>query len=230
MAGITSMKLPATREKWQPGSLEAELRQLFRLHDEEATELVLVRCGEPEWGYPGATGLSERGRIQAAATARALEGKHVAAIYTAPEMAAVETAAVIGGVQEVEVRRVPDLEDVQRVCYEPDIDGGRFFRRLIVNPRWNELPGFEASRPFRHRVIQALEAIVSAHPARRVVVVAEAAPINAYLSMLLDIPRDMFFLPAHGSLSTVRVLRDLYAVQDLNVVPASACGRAFTGP
>ena len=40
--------------------------------------------------------------------------------------------------------------------------------------------------------------------------------INAYLSMVLDIQRDMFFLPEHASISVVRVLRDLWAVQNIN--------------
>ena len=43
-----------------------------------------------------------------------------------------------------------------------------------------------------------------------------AGVINAYLSMVLDIQRDMFFLPEHASISVLRVLRDLWAVQNIN--------------
>jgi probable phosphoglycerate mutase len=49
-----------------------------------------------------------------------------------------------------------------------------------------------------------------------VVVVAHGGVINAYLSMVLGIQRDMFFLPTHTSVSSVRVLHDMYAVRSLN--------------
>jgi probable phosphoglycerate mutase len=90
--------------------------------------------------------------------------------------------------------------------------------RFLSVPRWDSLPGFEHSRRFRHRVIQAIERIVSAHLGRRIIIVAHGGVINAYLSMILGIERDMFFLPAHTSVSTVRVREDLYAVLKLNDV------------
>jgi broad specificity phosphatase PhoE len=49
-----------------------------------------------------------------------------------------------------------------------------------------------------------------------VVVVTHGSLINAYLSMVLDIPRDYFFEPDHASISTVRSHRDLYAVRAIN--------------
>jgi len=39
---------------------------------------------------------------------------------------------------------------------------------------------------------------------------------NAYLSGLLGIPRDMFFLPEHASTSVLRLLHDLTSAQRLN--------------
>ncbi len=42
------------------------------------------------------------------------------------------------------------------------------------------------------------------------------ANINAYLSMVLGVERDMFFRAEFTSISTVRILRDLYGVQGLN--------------
>ncbi|MGB2695797.1 MAG: histidine phosphatase family protein [Dehalococcoidia bacterium] len=78
------------------------------------------------------------------------------------------------------------------------------------------LPGLEPARTFRRRVIQAIEAVLAHHPSGRVVVITHASVINAYLSMLLEVPRDMFFLPEHGSITTVRALGDLYAVRSVN--------------
>ena len=64
--------------------------------------------------------------------------------------------------------------------------------------------------------MQAVEGIVAHHAGKRVVLVTHAGAINAYFSTVLDIARDMFFLPEHASISVLRVLRDLYAVQNLN--------------
>lgn len=40
--------------------------------------------------------------------------------------------------------------------------------------------------------------------------------INAYLGMRLGIQRDMFFMPEHASISTVRVLDNLSALHTVN--------------
>jgi hypothetical protein len=40
--------------------------------------------------------------------------------------------------------------------------------------------------------------------------------INAFLSMLWDVPRDLFFAPDHASMSVVRAQGDLQAVRRLN--------------
>jgi hypothetical protein len=34
--------------------------------------------------------------------------------------------------------------------------------------------------------------------------------------MILDIPRDLFFLPEHTSLNVVRTLGDMYALRSIN--------------
>jgi len=49
-----------------------------------------------------------------------------------------------------------------------------------------------------------------------VVVVTHGGVINIYLSMLLNIPRDMFFLPEYASISVVRSLHDLKTIHSLN--------------
>lgn len=87
--------------------------------------------------------------------------------------------------------------------------------RYLNNPRWDALPGCEPSRQFRHRVVQALEKIAAENQGQRVAVVTHASVINAYLSMIWDINRDIFFLPDYTSISSLRA-GDRYAVQMLN--------------
>jgi len=67
-------------------------------------------------------------------------------------------------------------------------------------------------------VVQAIEAIIARHSGQTVVVVTHRGVINAYLSMVLDIGRDMFFLPEHSSISHLRIHQDLYALQNINDV------------
>ena len=88
--------------------------------------------------------------------------------------------------------------------------------RFANNPRWNALRSVEPTRPFRHRTIQAIEAIASRSEGRRAVIVTHEPNINAYLSMVLGIDRHMFFPAEFTSISTVRILRDLYRVQGIN--------------
>jgi hypothetical protein len=67
------------------------------------------------------------------------------------------------------------------------------------------------------------------------VVVTDTSVINAYLSMVLDIPRDLFFQPGPASISCVRIKGDAYAVRYLNArrplfeAPMFAPAGALTG-
>ena len=76
--------------------------------------------------------------------------------------------------------------------------------------------GYEPSERFRLRVAYAMEAIVAAHPGQRLAVVTHGGVINAYLSMVLDVPRDMFFLAENTSISVVRAVGGFYSIGYLN--------------
>lgn len=93
---------------------------------------------------------------------------------------------------------------------------GRVASRLFCQPRWDALPEVEPTRLFRRRSIQALEGMLASYPGSRVAVINHTGVINAYLSMLLDIPRDVFFSPDYASISIVRYRCDSYAVRRLN--------------
>ena len=200
--------------------------RMFLLDSAEATEVVFVRHAESDLrsalkkNDPDPP-LTERGRCQAMRLAMRLRRERMDAIYTSTARAALETAAVVAAGKDMPMIRVPQLAGVS--CTRQGASGldpqrlaAQVTVRFLNNPRWDALRGFEPSRQFRHRAIQTVEAIVSRHPGERIVLVTHKAIVNAYLSMVLGIGRDMFFLPQHTSLSVVRVLRDLYGVQNLN--------------
>jgi probable phosphoglycerate mutase len=219
----------------------AQIERLFRLDGEDAAELVLVRHAQPECGLPVRRApLSGAGRLQAEQLAAMLCWRQVEAVYTAPELVALQTAEPLSRAIDRDMVVVPDLHEIEAQPYLDELEIDRCFemdlsQRFTRRPRWDSLPGFETSRGFRSRAIQALEAIVARHPSRRVVVVAHASAINAYISMVLDVQRDVMFMPDYASLSTVRSAGDHYAVRALNqtdhlreTAAAFAHERAFT--
>lgn len=211
------------------GAFNKAFEQLFSLKSTDTTELMLVRHAEPDYGAarrstdPLDPILSERGRCQAIRLSQRLESMNIDALYSSTMCRAVETAAIIASPRDLPVLRSPQLREIavdpgalNGQTGDPEKLAAQMLLRYLNNPRWDALKGLEPSRQFRHRVIQAIEAIVASHTGQRVVVVTHAGAINAYLSMILGIERDMFFLPEHTSITAVRILNDLHAVQNLN--------------
>jgi probable phosphoglycerate mutase len=145
------------------------------------------------------------------------------AVYSSPARASVETAVLMAAAKDLPVVRVPQLKDltVNPSALNGLIHDEKGLReqvclRFINNPRWDALAGVEPTGRFRHRVIQAIEGIAARHTGQSVAIVTHQPVINAYLSMILGIERDMFFQPEFTSMTTVRILHDLYAVQVIN--------------
>jgi probable phosphoglycerate mutase len=203
---------------------------LFRLACNDTTEIIMVRHAEPDYSATNGTHeapdppLTERGRRQAVRLAERLRATQIDAIYSSTMRRAIETADIVAAANDLPVIRTPQLREVAigpRVLNngtkeDPKKLASEVLVRFLNNPRWDAIEGLEPSRPFRQRVVQAVDAVISRHPGERVVLITHAGVINAYVSMILGIPRDMFFLPEHASISVLRVLRDLYAVHNLN--------------
>ncbi len=202
--------------------------RLFRHVSPQATDLVLVRHAEAAPASPQEATydppLSERGRQQAQLLARRLARMSVHALYSSPLRRAQETAAAVAAATGLPIHTIPDLREVDidlarlRATYEgqsPQAVADDLAARLLALPRWDALPGCEPSHRFRLRVHRALQEMVARHPAQRVVVVCHGGVINIYLSLVLDIPRDIFFLPQHTSLTIVRTDGQRAAVQTI---------------
>ena len=212
-----------------PEAINEAFDRLFTLKDTGATELILACSAEPDYVAAGRSKdpwdppLTEKGRCQAMRLAMRLRRMDITAVFTSTMRQALETSALIAAARDLPMVRVRQLREIEFDAAKlatRAADGQKLAAELAIRflngPRWDSLPGFEPSRQFRNRVVQALEGILAHHPGERVVVVTYGGVINAYLSTLLDIPRDMFFLPEHASISVVRSLRDLTTVQRLN--------------
>lgn len=204
---------PALREE-----MEEEVTALFRLEEEGATELLLVRHAQParDLGPADDPLLSCAGLEQAERLAQRLRCTGFEAVYTAPERRAVQTARVVAAAKDRPLYVTEALRDVPftpPTCRHGLADLPALF---LAKPRWHALPGFGSSQSFRRRVFQGIDAVIAAEAGRRVVVVTHASVLNAYLSALLGIQRDLFFAPDYASITVLRSLGDLYAVRRLN--------------
>ena len=165
-------------------------------------ELLLVRHARPlraeSFDGPADPGLSPLGRRQADALAAWLAPEVIDAIYTSPLRRALETAAPLAIALGVDPVPEPALAeyDADAMAYIPIEE-----LKAAGDPRWNELP--EQPEHFRRVVVDAIEAIVTAHPGHRVAVVCHGGVINAYAAHVLGIDDALFFLPTYTSISRV---------------------------
>ena len=65
---------------------------------------------------------------------------------------------------------------------------------------------------------QSLESILAGHEGRSVVVACHAGVINAYIAHIIGVDCDMFFRPAHTSVSIIYAGEGMRALQSLNDV------------
>ena len=138
-------------------------------------EIVLVRHAEPDWERAQRGGgdppLTELGRQQARELATHLGALPLAALYCSPLARARETAAAIGGAQQLEATvvdglaeiRIPELRNVSQA--EVDAYFGAAARRPFRD-YWEGFPGGESFREFHARVTGALESVLAHYDAR----------------------------------------------------------------
>jgi len=229
MRSVAVRARPKPASAASPQALSEAFSRLFKVQTAEAVELILVCHAEPDYRAAGNgkdpwdPPLTEKGRWQAMRLAMRLRRMRVDAVYTSTLRRALETAAFVAAAKDLPMIRMHQLREInlepgalESAVSDASTLTGEVVIRLLNNPTWDALPGFEPSHQFRRRVMQAVEGILADHDSQRVVVVTHGGVINSYLSKILDIPRDLFFLPDHASISVVRTWRDLSAVQGLN--------------
>ena len=178
--------------------------------------------------------LAEIGVRQAKAVAAALGPEPIAAVYSSGSGRARETAAVIAadlnldatvvdGIEEFGFfRELPPDATALEALGEVRFDG--FQRRWARTRSWDAWPGSEPAAAFKGRAVEALEGIVGRHPGERVAVVTHGGVINAYVGDFLGTTDDMFFTPAHASITRVRARHERRVLATLNEV------QHLTGP
>jgi probable phosphoglycerate mutase len=178
--------------------------------------LVLVRHGEAERVAGGDRydpRLSATGRAQAAAVASRLSEwtrPDGLALFASPRRRAAETAQAIADRIGVTVETEPGLAEVGEkgapaAIRLADTDAG------IARFEW-DVP----DRPFQPGAVAGVGATLERSSAELVIAVSHGGVINAYVSHLLGMNCEFFFLPDHTSLTIVRVLGKRVALDRLN--------------
>src|SRR3954447_3945333 len=210
------------------------MQHTFLIAQPEGTELALVRHGQQqfptspvfipaEWVDPP---LSEVGRRQAELVGKSFAERRVDVVVSSHLSRARETASAIAAHHD---REPIVLEDLREVEVYRDLEDGAspadalaepFWRgvqeRLPTERRWDLVPFGESSGELGHRVVSTIEGLLAMHPEANLVDVCHGGVINAFLAHLLGIAEDMFFLPAHTSVSRVRRLGPRRALHSLN--------------
>jgi broad specificity phosphatase PhoE len=143
--------------------------------------------------------LDERGREQAAAAARELDGAGVTAVYASPLRRTVQTAQAVADVCGVPVTMVDDLIDLDHGSWEaltPDEAAARDpeeFRRFREDPRNATAPGGERLADVDVRLLSALRSIAARHEGEPVVAVSHEIPIRLVIAALAGIDGPAFW-------------------------------------
>ena len=203
---------------------------------EGVTQVILIRHGEqdvpnPRTGPVGDTidpPLSARGRRQAELVGLKFSTARIDVVYASPLKRAFETGVQVARHHRLQPIVVPDLREVEVFRDIPPeksaleflgqglLDGVR--ERMLHEKRWDVYPHSESSFDFRKRTVNAIEAIISANEGKRVAVACHGGVINAYVGHVIGSPFDMFFRPAHTSVSIVYSGHGVRALQSLNDV------------
>jgi probable phosphomutase (TIGR03848 family) len=174
------------------------------------TRLILVRHAVTAHTGPLLSGrmpgieLSEKGVGQAEAAAKRLAALPIAAVYASPIERTTQTAGCIAAQHHLDVMPLPGVIEADY----GDWTGGKIadlaktdeWKVVQVAPSRAQFPGGESIRAMQARMVDALDAVVAAHPHETVVVVSHADPIKSaiahYTGMHLDLFQRLHVSPA----------------------------------
>jgi probable phosphomutase (TIGR03848 family) len=177
------------------------------------TRLILVRHAVTAHTGPLLSGrmpgidLSEKGVGQAEAAATRLAALPIAAIYASPIERTTQTARCIAAHHHLDVLPLPGVIEADY----GDWTGGKIsdlaktdeWKVVQVAPSRAQFPGGESIRAMQARMVDALDAVVAAHPNETVVVVSHADPIKSaiahYTGMHLDLFQRLHVSPASAT-------------------------------
>lgn len=175
-------------------------------------DLLLIRHALPHRvisdAGPADPGLDELGRRQADALATWVGAEAVDAIVSSPLRRALETAAPLAERLGLSVAVEDGIAEWDRhaaeyIPVEELRASGHPLWEAMAKGDWTSI-GIDPD-DFARRVIATVDGLAAANPGRRVAVVCHGGVINAYASVVLELPRLLFFEPGYTSITRVTV-------------------------
>ncbi|MBI2154308.1 MAG: histidine phosphatase family protein [Candidatus Rokubacteria bacterium] len=177
-------------------------------------KLLLARHAESAWNaerrFQGRTdvGLSEAGREQAEALARAVARRRVGAIYSSPLRRARETAEIVAKERGLAVTLVNELRELSLGVWEGRTVDDVLATEAEAYRNWRERP-YDCPPPegehiadVARRVLPVMELIVSSHAdGQEALVVSHGGVISVYLCHLLGLSPNALWQLAIGNAS-----------------------------
>jgi broad specificity phosphatase PhoE len=220
----------AERPARSPGVFD----RAFLVGVEDVTEVLLIRHAQQVMNWEGPVGesvdppLSDQGRQQARLVGEALSTLRLDAVFSSPLKRAHETALAIALHHRLEPKVIDDLREVEVFRDLPqdrpltESVSSELLKatrdRMLSERSWDVYPFSEPSRDFRKRAINAVETALAHEAGERIAVVCHGGVINAYVGHIVASPYDMFFRPAHASVSIVAAGRGRRVLRLLNDV------------
>jgi broad specificity phosphatase PhoE len=193
----------------------------------EATRLYLVRHAQSQGntGEDLTTGdppLTDVGWEQARRLGERLKTQRLSRIYASPLTRTQQTASAIAEASGLEVLTKPDLREVELgqadldIRVLPEKEREAVAKLIMTQGTWDAFPGSEGSEVARKRVREVIREIVNTHPGQRLVVVAHAAFIQTFVSVVLGLQRDFIFYPFNASITSIRAKDGRFVLWRLN--------------
>jgi 2,3-bisphosphoglycerate-dependent phosphoglycerate mutase len=193
----------------------------------EATRLYLVRHAQSQGNTgedlaSGDADLTDVGREQARRLGERLKTQKISRVYASPLRRTQQTAAAIADATGLEVIPKADLREVELgqadhdIRKLPDKERAKVARLIMSQGTWDAFPGSEGSDVARNRVRGVIREIVNDHPGERLVVVAHAAFIQTFVSVVLGLQRDFIFYPFNASITSIRAKDGRFVLWRMN--------------
>lgn len=193
------------------------------------TLLLLIRHGENEYtrtgrlaGWTPGVRLNEAGRAQAQNVAERLSAVPIQAVYSSPLERARETARPLADQKRLPVQILAGVAEVRYGSWQgrslKSLGRTRLWRTVQALPSAMQFPDGETFRAVQVRAVEAVEALVRAHPRHTIAVFSHGDVVKLVVAHYLGQPLDLFqrIQIATGSVTALRLGQGQPALVKLN--------------